>query len=111
MDSGRLALLEKAREFGSLARTLSWSEVLDRSATYRALAFYLSIQKEWWEEFWRSFSFSAARRGTRRFQFSGKVKSLPSIMSFLSNWFGRDARLSDIDAEELRHAFSIVMRH
>ncbi len=60
MDSGREALLEKAREFGSLAQTMTFQDFLDKSVTYRTLALYLGIQNEWWDEFWRSFSFSLA---------------------------------------------------
>ena len=60
MDSGRLALLEKAREFGSLAHNWSIDEFLETTVTYRTLALYLGIQSEWWGEFWRSFSFSLA---------------------------------------------------
>ena len=60
MDSGRKALLEKAREFGSLARHATLREFLDKSVTYRTLALYLGMESRWWEEFWRSFSFSLA---------------------------------------------------
>ena len=55
MVSGRKALLEKAREFGSLARDLFLDEILARSVTFRAIARHLGIEDIWWSEFWRSF--------------------------------------------------------
>ena len=61
MDSGRLALLEKAREFGSLAQTMTFQDFLDKSVTYRTLALYLGVEALWWSEFWRSFSFYASK--------------------------------------------------
>ena len=47
MDGGRKALLEKAREFGILARNMTLQD-------------FLGVETLWWEEFWRSFSFSLA---------------------------------------------------
>ena len=110
MDSGREALLEKAREFGSLAHNLSWNEILSRSVTYRTLALYLGIQKEWWEEFERSFSFSEEREGIRSFQFGCKSKDFPFLMNFLSNWFGGSTRIADVAPEEFEHAYHLVLR-
>ena len=112
MDSGRKALLEKAREFGSLAHTLSWNEILSRSVTYRTLALYLGIQKEWWEEFERSFSFAPSNvkvETVKCFRWCCNAKSLPFVMNFLSNWFGRGVRISDIPAKALCHAYALVM--
>ena len=112
MDSGRKALLEKAREFGSLAHNMTFQDFLDKSVTYRTLALYLGIQKEWWEEFWRSFCF-AAQQGesnkVRAFRFCCKAKDLLFVMSFLADWFGRDTAISDISKEELNHVYHLVM--
>ena len=110
MDSGRKALLEKAQEFGSLAHTLSWNEIFSRSVTYRTLALYLGIQKEWWEEFWRSFSFSGERKSLRDFQFCCKTKDLLFLMNFLSNWFGGNTRIADVGRKEFEHAYRLVLR-
>ena len=112
MDSGREALLEKAREFGSLARTLSWSDVFDRSVTYRTLAFYLGIQKEWWEEFWRSFYFSrkTETNNLQGFRFCCKARDLPFLMSFLSTWFGKNTRIADIPKQEFSRVYRLIMR-
>lgn len=110
MDSGRKALLEKAREFGSLAHNMTFQDFLDKSVTYRTLALYLGIQSEWWEEFWRSFSFANEERKMRAFRFCIKTKDLSFVMSFLSCWFGRHARVSDIPEGEFERAFHLVMR-
>ena len=113
MDSGRLALLEKAREFGSLAQNMTFQDFLDKSVTYRTLALYLGIQSEWWEEFWRSFSFAQKDSEENRlcgFRFKCKARDLPFLMSFLSNWFGGGTRLSDISEKEFEHVYHLVMR-
>ena len=111
MDSGRKALLEKAREFGFSARNSSCEDFLEKSVTYRTLALYLGIQKEWWEEFWRSFSFSreTETEGLQGYQFCCKAKDLPFLMSFLSSWFGKNARISDIPKQEFVRVYRLVM--
>ena len=108
MDSGRLALLEKAREFGSLAQKWSIDEFLERTVTYRTLALYLGIQSEWWEEFWRSFSFAATTIKNARW--CCRARDLPFLMSFLSNWFGKGGRIANISGLELLRAYRLVMR-
>lgn len=113
MDSGRIALLEKAREFGSLAQTMTFQDFLDKSVTYRTLALYLGIQYEWWGEFWRSFSFVGHDGGDgmlRGFRFCCRAKDLPSLMHFLLNWFGKDTRIADIHGEEFAHVYHLAMR-
>ncbi len=113
MDSGRKSLLEKAREFGSLAQIWSINELLDRTITYRTLAVYLGIQTEWWEEFWRSFYFALSREKVetvKRFRWCCNAKSLPFVMNFLSNWFGKGVRVSQISAEEFAHVYHLLMR-
>lgn len=110
MDSGRKALLEKARELGTLAQNMTFQDFLDKSVTYRTLARYLGIQKEWWEAFWRSFSFYGEGEGVHAFRFCCKAKDLPFLMRFLSNWAGKDARVSEIPAKEFYHAYHLVMR-
>lgn len=114
MDSGRLALLEKAREFGSLAQGWSINELLDRTITYRTLALYLGIQTEWWDEFWRSFSFPAvassdSNRKLKAIRFSGVANEIPFLMRFMSCWVGKDVCVADINEEDLAHALMLVM--
>ena len=111
MDSGRLALLEKAREFGSLAQNMTFQDFLDESVTYRTLALYLGIQNEWWEEFWRSFSFvptNGSDEKLRSLSICCKGKDLPFLMSFLSNWFGKNAKIADIPEKEFGRAYRVV---
>lgn len=114
MDSGRKALLEKAQEFGFLAHTLSWNEILSRSVTYRTLALHLGIQKEWWEEFQRSFSFTNIRDNDDEklssFHFCCKARDAQFILFFLSLWFGPDTKISDIPKEEFQKVYHLVMR-
>lgn len=114
MDSGRLALLEKAREFGSLAHNMTLQDFLDESVTYRTLALYLGIQSEWWEEFWRSFSFATSNadrkaNGVKRIHFCCHAKDACFVLKFLCMWFGKETRLADIPSDEFDYAYHIVM--
>lgn len=114
MDSGRLALLEKAREFGYLAHNMTFQDLLDKSVTYRTLALFLGIQSEWWEEFWRSFSFPKAKSvresKMKNFHFCCKAQDLKLLMMFLSCWFGGDMRIADISEKEFTHVYHLIMR-
>ncbi len=112
MDSGRIALLEKAREFGSLAHNMTFQDFLDKSVTYRTLAFYLGIQSEWWDEFWRSFSFAKeinADEKLRGFRFCCRAEDLSFLMMFLSCYFGGDVPISNISEKEFLRASRLVM--
>ena len=113
MDSGRKALFEKAREFGALAQNSSWEDFLEKSVTYRTLAQLLGIHEEWWEEFWRSFYFArkAETNNLQGFRFCCRAKDLPFLMSFLSAWFGKNMRITDISKQEFRRVFRLVERH
>lgn len=106
MDSGRKALLEKAREYGSLAQNLTFQDFLDKSVTYRTLARLLGIQDEWWDEFWRSFSFPKVHN----FRFSCKAHDLDFLLMFLSNWFGGNTPIADISEKEFSRVYHLVMR-
>lgn len=113
MDSGREALLEKAREFGSLAQNMTFQDFLDKSVTYRTLALYLGVETLWWSEFWRSFSFSQEASNNpklRSFQICCTAKDTLTFMNFLSLWFGEKTRLSDIPQKEFRHVVHLVMK-
>lgn len=125
MDSGRIALLEKAREFGSLAQNMTFQDFLDKSVTYRTLALYLGIQSEWWSEFWRSFSFDRKRKNdnqnsfehtktndknVRSFHFCCKVGDAKFALFYLSLWFGTETNISDIPKEEFQKVYYRVMR-
>ncbi len=114
MDSGRLALLEKAREFGSLAKNWSIDEFLERTITYRTLALYLGVETLWWSEFWRSFSFACIRDNDdgklRSFHFCCKARDAQFILFFLSLWFGTDTKISDIPKEEFQEVYHRIMR-
>lgn len=113
MDSGRLALLEKAREFGSLAQNMTFQDFLDKSVTYRTLALFLGIHKEWWGEFWRSFSFAQKNDGDdlpRRFRFCCRAQDLPFLTMFLACWFGKDTYIKDIPAREFERVYRLAMR-
>ena len=113
MDSGREALLEKAREFGSLAQNWSLEELLERTVTYRTLALYLGVETLWWSEFWRSFSFAqeaGKNLKMRSFHIYCTAKDTLTFINFLSLWFGERTRLSDIPRKEFRHVFHLVMK-
>lgn len=125
MDSGRKALLDKAREFGSLAHGWSIDEFLERTVTYRTLALYLGIQSEWWSEFWRSFSFDCKRKNddqnsfehtktndknVRSFHFCCKVGDAKFALFYLSLWFGTETNISDIPKEEFQKVYYRIMR-
>lgn len=113
MDSGRKALLEKAREFGSLAKNWSIDEFLERTVTYRTLAFYLGIQSEWWDEFWRSFSFALGQvqeTKVKSFHFCCKAREAPFLLFFLSCWFGKGTRIADVSERDLFQAYRLLMR-
>ncbi len=114
MDSGRKALLARAREFGALAQNWSWKDFLERSVTFRTLALYLGIQNEWWEEFWRSFSLEKAKvdqdKNLRSFRFCCRATDLPFLMMFLSKWFGGKKRISEIREEEFMQAYALGMK-
>ena len=113
MDSGRKALLEKAQEFGFLAHTLSWNEILSRSVTYRTLAQLLGIHEEWWDEFWRSFFSTrkcAKSQKAKRLVFCGKAKDTSFLTMFFSSWFGGSTRLSEVSEEDFSFVYHLVMR-
>ena len=114
MDSGRIALLEKAREFGSLAQNMAFLDFLDKSVTYRTLALYLGIHDEWWDEFWRSFSFDTQKandnKNVRSFHFCCKVRDAQIVLVLLSLWFGAETRISDIPKEEFQKIYHLIMR-
>ena len=113
MDSGRKALLERAREFGFSAQNLTLRDFLDKSVTYRTLALYLGVESQWWSEFWRSFSFAketGKNPKLRSFQICCTAKDALTFMNFLSLWFGEKTRLSDIPQKEFRHVVHLVMK-
>ena len=114
MDSGRTALLQSAREFGSQAHTLPFSELLNKTITYRTLARYLGIESAWWWEFWHAFSLFSkslsdeSNRRNRKFLFSCEAKKLPHLMEFLMSWFGKDTRIADISINKFFFALSLI---
>ena len=112
MDSGRKALLDKAREFGSLAQNWSQKDFLEKTVTYRTLARYLDIQSEWWGEFWRSFSLSRqSEEKLQGFRFRCKIDDAIFLMHFLELWFGKNTPIAEISVMEFRHVYRLVMSH
>lgn len=114
MDSGRKALLEKARELGTLAQNMTFQDFLDKSVTYRTLALYLGVETLWWSEFWRSFSYAVSRRKrkpkSRTYRFCGTVRDVTFAVKFLALWFGAAARIADIPEEEFYRVYHLIMR-
>ena len=113
MDSGRLALFEKAREFGATAQNEGWNHFLKRSVTYRTLAQLLGIHEEWWDEFWRSFFSTrkcAKSQKAKRLVFCGKAKDTSFLTMFFSSWFGGSTRRSEVSEEDFSFVYHLVMR-